>query len=136
MRSPAELDAALELRRKVFCVEQGVPLAADRDGRDHEAVQVVALDGERVVGTLRLLIENHTARLGRMVVDATQRGRGVAAQLLDAADQISAEEGATTIVLHAQLTARSVYDRAGYLARGAVFQEEDIDHVTMEKQLG
>ena len=51
-RADEELSAALELRERVFCGEQGVSIAADRDGRDHEATHIVAVDGGRVVGHL------------------------------------------------------------------------------------
>jgi hypothetical protein len=36
-RDEAEVEAALALREDVFCGEQGVSLADERDGRDAEA---------------------------------------------------------------------------------------------------
>ena len=64
-RNPEEVDDALRLREQVFSGEQGVPLAADRDGRDGEAAHVVALERGRVIGTCRLVFRAGTARLGR-----------------------------------------------------------------------
>ena len=120
----------------MFCVEQGVAVNADRDGRDHEAAQLVAeLDG-RIVGTCRLLLDaDGVARLGRMAVSRSVRGRGVGALLLEEADQVAADHGADRILLHAQVPARGVYDRAGYVPVSGVFVEEGIDHLTMEKRL-
>ncbi len=129
------MDAAMELRRVVFCEEQGVALDADRDGRDHDALHLVALDRGRVVGTCRVLIGEDTARLGRMAVAAEKRGAGVGAALLDEADRATAAAGNRLIRLHAQTYARGVYDRAGYEVRGAPFMEEDIEHVAMEKRV-
>jgi predicted GNAT family N-acyltransferase len=134
-RGPEEVDAALALRYEVFCVEQGVPLSADRDGRDGEAEQIVAVVDDRVAGTCRLLLDGGVARLGRMVVAADLRGAGIGALLLAEADRIVASLGLERIVLHAQVQARAVYERAGYRQRGGVFMEEDIEHVTMEKRL-
>ena len=134
-RSQAEVDAAMELRRVVFCEEQGVPLEAERDGRDHEAVHLVALDGERVVGTCRLLTDQGAARLGRMAVAADRRGAGVGGALLREADRAAVAAGTRLIHLHAQARARRVYDRAGYEVRGEPFIEEGIEHVAMEKQV-
>jgi len=125
----------MELRRIVFCEEQGVALEADRDGRDSEALHLVVLDREHVVGTCRLLIDGDTARLGRMVVDAGRRGTGVGGMLLGEADRAAAAAGARLIRLHAQTYARGVYDRAGYEARGEPFLEEGIEHLTMEKRV-
>jgi predicted GNAT family N-acyltransferase len=134
-RSPDEVEAALDLRREVFCVEQGVSLAADRDGRDGQAEQLVAVLDGVVVGTCRLLVENGLSRLGRMVVSSDMRGRGVGARLLREADRVTAELGIDRIVLHAQVPALGVYERAGYRTRGPVFLEEGIEHVPMEKRL-
>lgn len=134
-RTQAEIEAALELRRVVFCEEQGVALAADRDGRDHEAVHLVAIDAERVVGTCRLLMDGDIARLGRMAVEAGRRGTGAGAHLLAEADRAAAAAGSRLIRLHAQTYARGVYDRAGYEVLGPPFMEEGIEHVTMEKRV-
>ena len=134
-RTRDEIDAALRLRHAVFCEEQGVDPPADRDGRDDEAVHVVALDSGDVVGTFRLLIENGDARLGRMAVERACRGCGLGARLLEQADRSARDRGVRRIRLHAQTAARGVYDRAGYEAHGEPFLEEGIEHVTMEKAL-
>ena len=131
----AEVDAALDLRRRVFCDEQGVTPSADRDGRDGEALHLVALRDGVVVGTCRLLIDGDTARLGRMAVERDLRGGGIGARLLDAAERAARSAGATRVTLHAQLAAESLYARGGYEARGRRFVEEDIEHVRMEKCL-
>ena len=46
-RTEAEVAAALELRERVFCGEQGVSFEADQDGRDPEATHIVAVDDGR-----------------------------------------------------------------------------------------
>ena len=117
-------------------MEQGVAQAADQDGRDPEAAHLVAEQGGRIVGTCRLLLDGPVARLGRMVVSRDVRGHGVGALILAEADRLAAAHGAERIVLHAQVPARSVYDRAGYVPVSGVFVEEGIDHLTMEKRLG
>jgi predicted GNAT family N-acyltransferase len=133
--SAREIDAALKLRRRVFVDEQGVTLTADRDGRDHEAVHLVATAGDNVVGTLRLLPGDGLIRLGRMVVDTAFRGQGIGTRLLEEADVTSRELGCPRVVLHAQVPALHVYERAGYVQRGGIFVEQGIEHVSMEKSL-
>ena len=130
-----ELAAALELRERVFCEEQGVSLEADRDGRDPEATHIVAVDGGRVIGTCRLLFRGGVARLGRLVVEPDRRGDGVAGAILREADRIARAAGADAISLHAQTYAKELYLREGYDVRGATFVEEGIEHVSMEKPL-
>jgi predicted GNAT family N-acyltransferase len=119
----------------VFCGEQGVSPAAERDGRDREATHVVALDDGEVVGTCRLLLRGDTARLGRMAVAQGRRGQGLGAAILREAERAAREVGASRMALHAQLPARSVYAREGYMELGRRFVEEGIEHVAMEKRL-
>jgi predicted GNAT family N-acyltransferase len=132
---PAEVDAALELRYRVFCGEQGVGLDADQDGLDPEALHLVAIDGEQLVGTCRLLFGDGVARLGRMAVEPEARGRGIGAAVLEEAERESRAAGVARMRLHAQLAARSLYERGGFEQVGAVFMEEGIPHLAMEKAL-
>ena len=137
IRRPAdddELDAALDLRRRVFCDEQGVPLELERDGRDATALHLVAVDGSgAVVATCRLLHDGGAMLLQRMAVDRAARGLGVAARLLDAAHAEAAAAGAREVELHAQLAVRDFYARAGYAAEGPEFEEAGIVHVAMRR---
>ncbi len=110
-------------------------LEADRDGRDREAVHLVALHKERVIGTCRLLFRGRDARLGRLAVEPRERGRGVAAAILQEADRVSAATGADRISLHAQTYTLDLYLNGGYRERGKRFMEEGIEHVAMEKRL-
>jgi ElaA protein len=133
--SPSEVDEALELRRRVYVDEQGVTLEADRDGLDPEALHLVAIDGDRIVGTCRLVFEGSLARLGRMAVEGEMRGRGIGAAILSAAEREARDGGAARIRLHSQTAARSLYERGGFEVQGEEFMEEGIPHVTMEKPL-
>jgi predicted GNAT family N-acyltransferase len=131
----AEIGEALDLRSRVFCGEQGVGLEADQDGLDPEALHLVAIDGGRLVGTCRLLFGDGVARLGRMAVEPDARGRGIGAALLDEAERESHAVGVARIRLHAQIAARSLYERGGFEQVGEVFLEEGIPHLSMEKAL-
>lgn len=130
-----ELAAALRLRTAVFCEEQGVSPAEEFDGRDDGALHLVALRGDDLIGTCRLLFAADRVRLGRLAVAQDARRRGVGAALLVAAERMAREAGGTTIVLHAQTRARSLYEGQGYVAIGDAFLQARIEHVTMEKAL-
>jgi predicted GNAT family N-acyltransferase len=131
----AELDAALELRHEVFCVEQGVPEQEELDGRDHEGIHLVALADGELLGTCRLLMVGTTAQFSRLAVRASSRRRGIATALLELAESETRAAGGRRLVLHAQTYAQELYERAGYRTRGRVFWEAGIEHVAMEKQL-
>jgi predicted GNAT family N-acyltransferase len=134
-RTDDELAAALALRERVFCGEQGVSIEADRDGRDPEATHIVAVADGQVIGTCRLLFRSGVARLGRLAVEPGRRGDGVGAAILREADRVARLAGAEAISLHAQTHAKELYLRDGYIERGATFVEEGIEHVSMEKPL-
>jgi predicted GNAT family N-acyltransferase len=119
----------------VFSGEQGVSVAADRDGRDPESTHLVAVENGRVIGTCRLLFRAKVARLGRLAVEPERRGEGIAAAILALADSVAREGGADSISLHAQTYARRLYLDAGYEERGPAFMEEGIEHVAMGKEL-
>ncbi len=134
-RTPDEVAQALRLRQRVFADEQGVPVAADRDGRDPEALHVVAVEDGRVIGTCRLVFDGRVARLGRMAVEARRRRARGGPAVLEAAQRRSREAGAVRIALHAQTYVSELYARAGFVERGQKFFEEGIEHVAMEKRL-
>jgi predicted GNAT family N-acyltransferase len=134
-RGREEVEQALALREQVFCVEQGVEPQADRDGLDDEAIQLVAVDSGRVVGTCRVLVDGEVGRLGRMAVEAGSRGLGVGAAILAAAERSARGAGARLMRLHAQRYVEDMYAAAGYAPYGEPFVEEGIPHVSMEKRL-
>lgn len=132
----AEMDALLDLRHRVFCIEQGVPKREEVDGRDGDGIHLVAVDGDgRVLGTCRLLFVDRTVQLSRLAVEPEARREGIATRLLQAADREAAIGRARRIVLHAQTYALGLYTADGYEQRGHVFVEAGIEHVAMEKRL-
>ena len=134
-RTERERDAALALRRRVFCDEQGVAPELELDGRDGEATHVVALRNGAVVGTCRLVFDGPAANLGRMAVEPAARGAGVGAAILQEAIEAGRRAGAELITLHAQWQAVPFYVRAGFARRGEPFEQAGIEHVRMEIEL-
>jgi predicted GNAT family N-acyltransferase len=134
-RGDAEMAAALALRHDVFCVEQGVPVYEELDGRDGEGVHLVAVSNGILLGTCRLLFVGPTVQLSRLAVRESARRQGIASALLALADEETRTGGARRLVLHAQTYARSLYEAAGYEPRGRIFMEAGIEHIAMEKHL-
>jgi predicted GNAT family N-acyltransferase len=134
-RGQRELDEALRLRHDVFCVEQGVPEHEELDGRDGDGIHLVAVEGNELLATCRLLMVGRTVQFSRLAVRADARRRGIATAMLEIADAEARAAGGRRLVLHAQTYARSLYEQAGYRTRGGVFREAGIEHVAMEKEL-
>jgi predicted GNAT family N-acyltransferase len=135
VRDDAEMSAALALRHEVFCVEQGVPVYEELDGRDGEGVHLVAVSDGVLLATCRLLFVGPTVQFSRLAVRESARRQGIASALLALADEETRAGGARRLVLHAQTYARSLYEAAGYEPRGRIFMEAGIEHIAMEKHL-
>jgi predicted GNAT family N-acyltransferase len=132
----ADMAEVADLRTRVFVVEQGVPPEIEQDAADATAVHVVSRDDAgRVVATGRLLVHGPTAGIGRMATDAAARGRGHAAAVLAELHRLAVLRGVAEVELHAQVTARGFYERAGYVAVGEEYEEAGIAHITMRRAL-
>ena len=127
-----DLAACLALRRVVFIGEQGVPEADEIDGRDDAALHLLAtLDGVPV-GTARLLVAGDTGKIGRVCVLRAHRGTGLGAALIAASLQVLRDQpGLTRAKLSAQTGALGFYEKLGFTARGAVYQDAGIPHQDM-----
>lgn len=134
-RDAAEMDAALALRVKVFCEEQGVSREEELDGLDDEALQIVALDQSGVIATCRLRNLEAEWKLERMAVEARVRGLGVGARLLAGAEAEARTRGAEQMVMRAQIRAEPFYATNGYTREGEVFMDAGIEHIAMRKRL-
>lgn len=141
-----DMPAVFGLRHEVFVLGQGVPEELERDEIDPLCDHAVALRGDRVVGTGRLvpgvvsvdnvLTPSDVSTVGRMAVAETERDQGIGALLLALLEQRARERGVGTVELHAQTGARRFYDRAGYTPVGDVYLEAGIEHLTMRKAVG
>jgi predicted GNAT family N-acyltransferase len=137
---PADRPEVAALRTRVFVDEQGVPPEIEQDDRDATAVHVLSrgLDGPlagRVVATGRLLVDGERAAIGRMATDPAVRGRGHGAAVLAELHRQAVLRGVREVELHAQVSARRFYERAGYTAVGEEYEEAGIRHVTMVREL-
>src|ERR1700753_3802701 len=103
-----EMEAALAVRHDVFCVEQGVPVYEELDGRDGEGVHLVAGSDGVLLAPCRLLFVGPTVQFSRLAVRQSARRQGIATALLALADEETRAGAARRIVLHAQTYALSL----------------------------
>lgn len=132
-----DLQGAIRVRKVVFCEEQGVPVEEELDGRDAQALHLVALapGDERVVGTLRLLFDGDVVKVGRVAVESSWRRRGIAGRMLLVALDRARGLGSRSARLAAQLEAVELYEKAGFEVQSEVFEEAGIPHVWMGRRL-
>jgi predicted GNAT family N-acyltransferase len=146
VEAPADLEACFAVRKEVFVGEQGVPEDIEYDGRDGDALQVLATDADgRALGTGRLLYgpdakdvtggDPGVGALGRLAVLRAARGRGVGAALVRGIEEAARGAGLTAVDLHAQTHALGFYERLGYEAYGEEFFDAGIPHRSMRREL-
>lgn len=124
-----------QLRASVFVVEQQCPYL-DLDGRDlepstrHVWVAQDAPEGERPVAYLRVLDDGDVFRVGRVLVAASHRGRGLAGVLMARAHELCVGR---PVVLDAQSYLADFYSGLGYEVTGPEFLDDGIPHVPMHR---
>ena len=125
------------IRTEVFIDEQKIPKEMEWDEADRHCVHAVAFNRLGMpLATGRLLQEApRIARVGRMASLQSLRSSGVGRRVLDALIDAARARGDAEVVLHAQTSAAPFYARAGFAARGAVFEEAGIAHIEMTRAL-
>ena len=128
---------ATVLRFAVFAQEQGIALNLMSDASDAAGLHAVAYNGlGQAVATGRLIRrDNAICQLGRLAVHRALRGSGVGAQVMQALVDDARQRGDIEVILHAQRSAQGFYERAGFTARGAYFEEAGLPHLEFFKQL-
>ena len=129
------MEAVLEIRRIVFIVGQDVPEHEERDGKDDEAIHLIAFEGETPVGTARLLLQDDYGKIGRVAVLAETRGKGLGKGIMLAALEELRAEGMATAKLAAQTHALGFYEALGFVAEGPEFLDAGILHRNMTRVL-
>jgi predicted GNAT family N-acyltransferase len=129
--SRKELERAFAIRMRVFVREQGVPKEIEMDRDDNRAFHFLAFEGNQTVGTARLVMRHRSAKIGRMAVLKTFRGRGVGRKLLRRAVVTAKKQGAKNIYLHAQVPVIGFYQAMAFRCVGSVFREAGIPHRKM-----
>jgi len=129
--SKKQLDAAFAIRGRVFVLEQGVPDTVEIDRDDERATHLLAFAAGKPVGTARIVLRKRTAKIGRMAVLKSHRGRGIGKALLARAIATARRKRARTIYLHAQLAVIAFYQSMGFRAVGSNFEEAGIAHRKM-----
>ncbi|MEO0407111.1 MAG: GNAT family N-acetyltransferase [Cyanobacteria bacterium P01_A01_bin.135] len=135
IRTVAYREATAEIhfvRQRVFQEEQGVSAELEFDGLDEGATHLLAYSQEQAVGTTRMrMLDNATAKIERVAVLTSQRGKGVGRQLMNYAVDYLRGQGVGRIKVNAQLPVKAFYEGLGFVAQGEVFEEAGIPHVTM-----
>jgi ElaA protein len=125
------LYAILKLRVDVFVVEQKCPYP-ELDGRDDEpgTRHVWLTRGDEILAYLRIVDNDGTERIGRVVTAPQARQGGYASRLMAHALEVVGNRPST---LEAQAHLTGFYGRFGYEQSGPGYVEDGIPHVPMRR---
>ena len=132
----AELYAILRLREAVFIVEQNCPFP-EIDGKDPDAWHLWLADDGEMVAYARVLdrgVSFEEPAVGRVV--AIRRREGLGTRILQEGMRIAKEKfGAEAVMLEAQVYARALYEKQGFVQVSEEFLEDGIPHIIMRAGL-
>ena len=136
IESPADMQRAYAIRRRVFIEEQNVPEEIELDADDEHAYHALAILDGVAIGCGRMLEHGDSeVKIGRMAVLREFRKTGVGAHILRFLIDRARARGLRKAILHAQLTAEGFYLKEGFNPVGGVFDEAGIAHRKMERDL-
>ncbi len=137
IETEADVRRALSIREAVFVEEQGIPRASDRDGRDAEALHVLAFMGETCAGTGRLSARaDHIGHIARVAVLPAFRGQGLGRRLVEALERLAVREGMSGVYLEAHEARIPFYRKLGYTTVPATKWVGSHRLVAMTKAIG
>ena len=133
--SDSELEGAFEVRRQVFVIEQNIPEDIELDEHDKEALHMVVKDGDRVIGTARVLfLDTGLAKLERMAILQPFRDKGIGSKIVSFLIEELRNRQVEQVVLHAQYPVVAFYKSCGFEETGSPFLEVGIKHIKMQRQ--
>lgn len=127
-----ELYEILKVRAEVFVVEQNC-VYQDLDEKDKQAYHVYLKNEEGIQAYLRVLdagVSFPEVGIGRVMT--LKRRCGLGTQVLKEGIRVAKEKmNADTIKLEAQVYARSLYEKEGFVQTSEEFLEDGIPHIEM-----
>ena len=129
-----ELYAALHLRQEVFVVEQDCPYL-DADNSDQSAFHLLCYEENKLIAYLRAFkpgVKYDGSSMGRIVTEINSRGLGLGKEITkEGVKFLKKEYPNHEIVISAQHRLKHFYIDLGFIPRGEVYLEDDIDHIQM-----
>lgn len=129
-----ELYSILELRSKVFIVEQNC-LYNDPDGKDQVAWHLIGTEEDQLIAYSRILppgVVYTDPAIGRVVTSPLKRKSGLGRELMTRAIKHCEDLfGKTSITLSAQAYLKKFYESLGFSAIGDEYLDDGIPHIKM-----
>jgi ElaA protein len=129
-----QLFHALQLRAKIFIVEQQ-DAYLDPDEQDEHAWHALGYQQGQLITYARVIINSESLTIGRVVVEQTWRGQGIASCLLTEILRWISQSPyqAFALTLSAQAHLVSFYQQFGFSATSEAYAIGPIMHIDMDR---
>ena len=130
-----DLQKAFCVRNIVFCEGQNCPYSIEFDGLDFSAVHFLGTIENEPIATARMRLFKDYAKIERLAVREAYRGKGIGKEMFAFVLNHIIELKYNKIVLHAQSYLLKFYEDFGFMRKGEMFSEVNIEHYCMEKEI-
>lgn len=126
----------LALRNKILREPIGLKLSENDIKDENKQIHFGAFFNNKLVGCLILSPQNESEiKMRQVAVLPELQKTGIGKSLIIFAQEYARKKNFSIIITHARLTVREFYSKLGYKSSGKEFEEQNIPHVYMYKNL-
>jgi predicted GNAT family N-acyltransferase len=129
-RSGQDLQESLEIRKRVFVREQGIPPEFIEDGEGPMDIVLIRNSG-KPAGTARILYQGTRAKIEAFAILKQYRGKGLGREAFRFITEYCRKKGLEEIFFNAQYYLKDFYLSLGFRTRGSRFLKANIEHIEM-----
>ena len=134
--TPIDMFNALDIRTKVFILEQGVKHEEEMVSEEEkESFTFLIYLKDKPIGTIRYRLVNDEYKIERFAILKEYRNKGYGLQSFNyLVEYIKTRFNPCTITLNSQIQVKELYEKCGFTPIGEEFKEAGIKHIKMNKR--
>lgn len=125
----------IQIRTKVFLIEQAVPAKDEWDDLDSVATHFLIRQNSHIVGCARLIKTLEVGKIGRVAILEHHRRKGLATKLMNFMIDYGQKSQLSLLKLDAQTYIIPFYEELGFQVCSGEFMDAGIPHKTMQRAL-
>ena len=130
-----EFSHVRDIRESVFYDGLGISKQKLFDKNDESCDHFLIFDGQKIVGSVRILSMEKIVKLERMAILKNFRTKNHGRNCIFQLKEYYSAHGFSQIILDSIYSVREFYKKCGFIEEGNVFQRVGIDHIRMSLTL-
>tara|TARA_B100001750_G_scaffold134625_1_gene107106 strand:- start:177 stop:611 length:435 start_codon:yes stop_codon:yes gene_type:complete len=124
-----------DIRKIVFTDEFGISELELFDEQDKTCDHFLLFDGQKTIGSLRIIIIDQKIKLERMAIFKEFRAKSHGKNSILQIKEYYSSLGFSQIFLDSIYSVKEFYKKCGFIENGDIFQRVGIDHIRMTLSL-